>query len=377
MVLSLKPVGPACNMKCSYCYYVEKFAGSSHGVMSEQTLELAIRQYSAAMPPEADLHFLWHGGEPLLMAPDFYRKALELQRRYAAGRRIFNSLQTNGTLIDDEKAEFFAKEDWLLGISIDGPRRFNEMNRRFNDGASSFDVLVDRIALLKRHGVKWNAMATVNSVNVGHPVEFYDFFKRLGTQFLQFSPIVERRREEGSLASPEDYGAITPESITARQWGDFLCAVFDRWLAGDVGKMFVQIFDTTLAAHIGANPGFCIFSPVCGGEPVVEANGDVYCCDHFVFDRFRIGNIHQDDLGKLLESENLSRFGMSKRKRLPQECLDCRFLALCNGECPKNRFVKSSSGAFAPLNYLCEGYKMYFEHTLPFMLKAKRHILGK
>lgn len=373
MVLSLKPAGAACNMHCAYCYYLEKsktLHGATGRIMDAETLETAIRQYAEVMPADSDLQFLWHGGEPLLAPLEFYRKALELQGKYAAGRRVTNSIQTNGTLIDEATADFLAEDDWLTGISIDGNAAMHDANRHFADGSGTFVATMRAIALLDSRGAQWNAMATVNSANAADPEGFYDFFREIGAKYIQFSPVVERRRDNGFLASATENGLLTAESVTPRQWGDFLCRLFDRWVRADVGRVFVQIFEATLAGTLGAFPGVCIFAPVCGGSPVVEANGDVYCCDHFAFDRYRLGNIHTTPLGEILAGDALGRFGDAKATDLPAECRRCRYVALCNGECPRNRFGEGGT------NYLCEGYKQYFAHTRRFMEDARRQILA-
>lgn len=376
MVLTLKPVSSACNMRCSYCYYVEKFTSErdQHALrhMSVETLETAIRKYAQALPLDQELHFLWHGGEPMIMPLDFYRKAIRLQKEYSKGRKILNSLQTNGTLITQEWADFLAAEGWLLGVSIDGQPEMNDANRRLRNGDLSTERVLRNISVLNKSGVEWNVMATVNRTNVAHPEEFYDFLKCLGTRFIQFTPIAERRHSGKSLSQPNETGNLTSESITPTEWGSFLCRIFDRWLKQDVGKVFVQLFDATLAGYLGASPGTCIFSPKCGKNPVVEANGDIYCCDHYVFEDYKIGNVHRDDFNEI--SVKIEDFVEAKQSKLPAECKTCRFLNICNGECPKNRFkIKDTDKQMS--NYLCSGYQRYFRHTESFMLNARDNII--
>mgnify|MGYP001628395216 CR=1 FL=1 len=378
MVLSLKPAGAACNMACTYCYYREKGALTGFGKMSDDTLEKSIRQYAEAMPPNAPLQFLWHGGEPMLMPLSFYRKALDIQHKVASGRPVANSLQTNGTLITPEWADFFAKEGWLLGVSIDGPETVHDRFRRLASGEKTHSALLNGLGLLDSAGAQWNAMATVNCANVGHPDEFYDFFKTIGARYIQFSPIVERRHTgNGLLSAIEPGGDLTPESITAADWGNFLCGVFDRWKIADVGKVFVQIFEATLALKLGVLPGVCIFAPECGTAPIVEADGSVYCCDHFVFDGFRLGNIHTTSLNTMLNSDTMAHFRRLKSTRNTKECSGCRYINLCNGECPKNRFAADTSDNTSAKNYLCEGYRAYFKHVDSFMEHAKSEILAR
>lgn len=372
MVLTLKPAGAACNMKCVYCYYEPK-AGVSRDSMSETVLEEAIRQYAAMVPEGEALQFLWHGGEPMLRPLSFYERALELQRRYAAGRPVTNSIQTNGTLIDGRWAEFMAANGWLAGVSLDGPRDSNDRYRRLG-AAGSFDRVLRGIGLLNSYGVDWNAMATVNRANAGRPAEFYDFFASIGTPYLQFSPVVERMApgaaEPAAVGEP---GRLTPESVTAEEWGAFLCGVFDRWRAtGGVGRVFVQLFEATLAGYVGVVPGVCLFGSSCGHAPVVEANGDVYCCDHFVFDRYRLGNIADSTLADMLRGERAAKFASLKAggAEADPECRACRYRDICRGECPRNRFDGRR-------NWLCDGYRRFFAHSEKFMLQAARYVRSR
>lgn len=365
MTLTLKPIGAACNMKCSYCYYREK--ANIHRVAARMGLEVlrqAISQYADAMPPDAPLQFLWHGGEPTLMPLDFYSQALDFQRQYARGRQVFNSLQTNGLLLSDDWCRFLADNHWLVGISIDGPAAVNDAYRLALDGSPTHSRVIAATNRLNSHGVEWNVMATVNSANVRDPQGFYDFFLSIGARYIQFSPIVERLTPDGSLASVDDFGSITPESVTPDLWGDFLCGVFDRWVCHDVGRVFVQIFDATLACHLGATPGVCIFAPRCPISPVIEADGSVYACDHMVFPGRCLGNIMDSPLKTILKKAEVKKC----EKPLPDDCRRCRFLSLCHGECPRNRFLDGR-------NYLCRGYLKYFEHTAAFMSHAA-HIIS-
>ena len=344
MYVMLKPVGARCNLSCRYCYYLDKGSGQ---VMDESLLEEFTRQYIEAQTVPQVL-FTWHGGEPLLKPLSFYRRALELQQKYGRGRQIDNCLQTNGTLLNDEWCRFFHDNRFLIGISIDGPQALHDAYRNTRQGGASWHEVMRGIQLLKQHGVEWNVMATVNAVNVEQPQAFYRFFREIGCEFLQFTPVVE----------PDN-----PEcSITADQWGRFLCAVYDEWVQQDVGRLFVQLFDATLANWCGVQPGVCSMSATCGRAVVMEADGTVYSCDHFVRPEYRIGSIHEQALVELLYSKRQQQFGLSKQTTLPQQCRECRWLFACHGECPKNRLQDDCYGN-PGLNWLCRGYQQFFAHV--------------
>lgn len=339
------------------------YAGADVETMPDDLLEDFTRQYIEAQTTP-DVLFTWHGGEPLLRPLSFYRRAVGLQRRYARGRHVDNCLQTNGTLLTDEWCRFFRDEGFLVGVSIDGPRPFHDPLR-----CGSFDRVMHGIGLLVKHGVEWNAMATVNSLNAPHPVEFYRFFKSIGCRYLQFTPVVERTRGDGSpLSVPgwEEGGTLTSCSVTPDEWGAFACGVFDEWVREDVGEVFVQLFDATLANWAGVPPGVCSLAPVCGQAPAMEHNGDLYSCDHFVFPAYRLGNIRHSSVTEMMYGTRQRAFGEAKRSALPRQCRECRWLFACNGECPRNRFVRDCYGN-AGLNYLCRGYRSYFEHVAPYM----------
>jgi len=342
-------------MKCDYCYYQKETMQR----MDDETLELFTQQYIEAQTMREVL-FTWHGGEPLLRGIDFYRRALALQRKHCGRHVIDNCIQTNGTLIDDEWCELFKENGWLVGLSIDGTQEMHDVHRHFRNGKDSHATVMRAIVLLDKHGVEWNAMAVVNSDNVGKPKEFYHFFKEIGCRYIQFTPIVERTID-GRLASISDDPReciLTKESITPQQWGDFLCGVFDEWVKYDVGEYFVQIFEATLANLFNVAPGICSMSRTCGCALVLEANGDVYSCDHFVFPEYFVGNIHDKPLATLAYSAQQSEFARLKT-RLSAKCRACQYEKLCHGECPKNRFPQGS-------NYLCEGYKQFFGHSMEF-----------
>ena len=343
----LKPIGSRCNLACRYCYYLDKAQlYPNQEPLREELLEIFIQQYLEAQTMPQVL-FTWHGGEPLLRPLSFYQRVLALQQRYARGRQIDNCIQTNGTLLTDEWCEFLRENRFLVGISIDGPQTYHDAYR-----CQSFEKVMRGIRLLQKHHVEWNAMATVNHLNADHPVEFYRFFKDIGCQYLQFTPVVERDSRE----------QITDTSVTPEQWGRFLCGVYDEWKREDIGQIFVQLFDATLANWTGEPPGICSMSPTCGRAAAMEANGDVYSCDHFVFPEYRLGNIRQQSLTELLYGERQQQFGRNKSAALPRQCRECRFRFACHGECPKNRFTKDKYGE-PGLNYLCAGYQQFFAHV--------------
>ena len=383
LYVMLKPAGAHCNLACKYCYYLEKnklYPTAQRHLMSDEMLELFTREYIEAQTMNQVL-FTWHGGEPLLRSIDFYRKALSLQQKYAGGRHIDNVIQTNGTFLTDEWCEFFAQNHWLVGISIDGPQPYHDHYRLTAAGKPSWQKVMQGIKLLKKHGVEWNAMAVVNAYNANHPLEFYRFFKENGCQFLQFTPIVERltRHEDGrTLASLADKDEIplSEASVTPEQWGNFLCAIFDEWVRKDVGKIFVEIFDCTLANWMGISPGICAYSKECGHAGVMEHNGDVYSCDHFVFPEYKLGNIRDHSLIDMLYGELQQEFSRLKHSSLPRQCRECDMEFACHGECPKNRFMKDKYGD-SGLNYLCPGYYHYYQHVAPYMDYMKQELMAQ
>ena len=383
LYVMLKPAGAHCNLACKYCYYLEKnklYPTAQRHLMSDEMLEQFTREYIEAQTMNQVL-FTWHGGEPLLRSIDFYRKALSLQQKYAGGRRIDNVIQTNGTLLTDEWCEFFAQNHWLVGISIDGPQPDHDHYRLTAAGKPSWKKVMQGIKLLKKHGVEWNAMAVVNAYNANHPLEFYRFFKENGCQFLQFTPIVERltRHEDGrTLASlaDKDEISLSKASVAPEQWGYFLCAIFDEWVRKDVGKIFVEIFDCTLANWMGISPGICAYSKECGHAGVMEHNGDVYSCDHFVFPEYKLGNIRDHSLIDMLYGEQQQEFSRLKHSSLPRQCKECDMEFACHGECPKNRFMKDKYGD-SGLNYLCLGYYHYYQHVAPYMDYMKQELMSQ
>ena len=383
LYVMLKPAGAHCNLACKYCYYLEKnnlYQNSHRHLMSDDMLEQFTREYIEAQTMPQVL-FTWHGGEPLMRSIDFYKKALALQKKYAHGKQIDNVIQTNGTLLTDEWCEFFAKNHWLVGISIDGPQEYHDHYRVTPAGKPSWEKVMQGISLLKKHRVEWNAMAVVNAYTAEHPLEFYHFFRDNGCQYLQFTPIVERltEHEDGrTLASLADDREIplADASVTPQQWGNFLCTIFDDWVRHDVGKTFVEIFDCTLANWMGVLPGICAYSKECGHAGVMEHNGDVYSCDHFVFPEYKLGNIREQSLIDMLYGEKQQAFSRLKHTSLPRQCKECDMEFACHGECPKNRFEKDKYGE-PGLNYLCQGYYQYYTHVAPYMDFMKRELLAQ
>ena len=378
-----KPVGAVCNLACKYCYYLEKTNlykdNKSKYVMSDSLLEKFIKEYinSQTMP---QVLFTWHGGETLMRPLSFYQKVIELQKKYATGRTIDNCIQTNGTLLNDEWCDFFHNNHCLVGVSIDGPQDFHDEYRKNKQGKPSFVKVMQGIKLLKKHQVEWNAMAVVNDYNADYPLEFYHFFKDLECHYIQFTPIVERihlnsdGRYLANVLQKEE--KLADFSVTPEQWGNFLCTLFDEWVKNDVGKYFIQIFDATLANWMGTQPGVCTMAPTCGHAGVMEFNGDVYACDHFVFPEFKLGNIYEKSLIEMMYGDKQSRFGLQKRDALPAQCKACKYLFACNGECPKNRFLTTEDGEFG-LNYLCKGYYQFFDHIAPYMDFMKKELLAE
>lgn len=375
-----KPAGASCNLACEYCYYLEKLQLYRHDarhVMSDEMLERFVKQYIESQTMQQVL-FCWHGGETLMRPLSFYEKVVRLQRQYAQGRQIDNVIQTNGTMIDDRWAQFFHDQGWLVGVSIDGPEEFHDEYRRNKTGRPSWRQVMKGINCLNKHQVEWNAMAVVNDFNADYPLDFYQFFKDIGCHYLQFTPIVERistHPDGPHLASMADdvQAELADFSVTPEQWGHFLCTVFDQWVRNDVGSTFVQLFDTTLANWMGMEGSLCTMARECGHAGVMEYNGDVYSCDHFVFPEYKLGNIRDNTLTEMMYSERQRAFGQNKYRSLPQQCKSCHYLFACHGECPKNRFSETAQGE-PGLNYLCQGYYRFFEHVAPYMDFMKREL---
>ncbi len=348
-----KPAGAACNLRCAYCYYLDTSPRSEAPVsmMSDALLEEFVRQYIEMQTTDSVL-FTWHGGEPTLRGLDFYRRVVQLQRRWAGSRHVDNALQTNGTLLTADWCRFLHDEQWLVGISLDGPQHLHDAYRRNAQGRPTHAAVMRGVELCQRFGVEWNAMATVNRATAAEPLAFYRFFRDNGCRYLQFTPVVERVA-----------GQVTSWSVTPEAWGAFLCAVFDEWWRRDVGTMFVQLFESTLAGWVGMTPGVCTMGRSCGHAAIIEADGAVYSCDHFATAEHRLGYLSAETtLLGMMHSEKQRAFGMQKTAALTAECRRCPWLRLCNGECPRTRFALSADGQ-AGHSYLCGGYRRYFAHT--------------
>lgn len=375
-----KPAGSLCNLACDYCYYTEKsklYRHTPKHIMSDELLEKFIREYINCQTTP-DIYFTWHGGETMMRPLDFYKKVVQLQRKYAGGRNIVNSIQTNGTLITEDWCRFLHDENWLVGVSIDGPQEFHDEYRKSKTGKPSFRQVMNGIKLLNKFQVEWNTMAVVNDFNADYPLEFYHFFKEIGCHYIQFTPIVERifKHPDGRILASPDEGAeaaLADFSVTPEQWGNFLCTIFDEWVRQDVGEYFIQIFDATLANWMGMLPGLCSMAETCGHAGVMEFNGDVYSCDHFVFPEYKLGNIFQKNLIDMMFSDKQLKFGEAKKSTLTEQCRNCEFLFACHGECPKNRFASSEDGEPGQ-NYLCSGYHRFFKHVAPYMDFMKQEL---
>ncbi len=352
-----KPNGALCNLNCKYCFYTPKkelYPDIKMG-MSDEVLESYTRQYiNATHIPE--ITFSWQGGEPTLIGIEFFKKAVKYQEKYKKpGMQINNNIQTNGILLDDEWCQFFRENNFLVGISIDGPKEFHDAYRKDKEGNPSFDKVMQAIRLMQNHGVDFNILATVNRLNADHPLEVYKFFKEeIGAQFIQFIPIVEFDSSDGNID-------VSSESVLPEQYGDFLIAIFDEWVKNDVGNVYVQIFDAALASWVDYPPSVCLFAPTCGTAMIIEHNGDLYSCDHFVDSEHLLGNIMETTLEELVSSSQQLHFGLDKTDKLPKKCVQCDYKFACWGACPKHRFLKDETGEEG-LNYLCQGYKKFFSH---------------
>jgi uncharacterized protein len=370
-----KPIGPICNLDCKYCFYLEKeylYPEKTDWKMADDVLDSYVRQYIQAQSVPV-ISFAWQGGEPTLLGVDFFRKAVELQKRYSDGKRVENTFQTNGVLLDDEWGDFLAANRFLVGLSIDGPRELHDHYRVDKGGQPSFDRVRRGMGYLKKHGAEFNTLTVVQRHNSYHPLEVYRFLKEAGSGFVQFIPIVERIAAKPNpaglvLISPsgEEPAQVSEWSVEPVQYGKFLCAIFDEWVRHDVGRVYVQSFDVALESWLGMQPALCIFRETCGDAMAIEHNGDLYSCDHYVYPENRLGNIIEQPLDSLVDSAQQKTFGLDKRDTLPRYCRECEVRFACNGECPKHRFIRTPDGE-AGLNYLCAGYKLFFKHIDPYM----------
>ena len=370
-----KPIGPACNLNCEYCFYLEKQALFSSGEqyrMSDEVLSAFITNYITSQPTPV-VEFVWQGGEPTLLGIDFFRRAVELQRPFLGTKTITNSLQTNGTLLTDEWCTFLRQNKFMVGISIDGPREIHDRYRRDRSGKGTFDKVLGGLKLLQKHKVEYNVLTSVTRESARRPLEVYRFLREQGVEFIQFAPIVERKADACSaehglrLACPpalnkaEVQAEVTPWSVIPEEYGDFLIAIYEEWVRKDVGKVFVMNFEWALNAWIGNPSPVCIHAEECGRSLVIEHNGDVYACDHCVYPEYRLANVLAEKLTAMAERSRESGFGVNKDTALPKWCRECDVLAACRGGCPKHRFATTHYNE-PGLHYLCEGYKKFFLH---------------
>ncbi len=375
--LMTKPMGSKCNLDCTYCFYLEKeklYPESGLTKMTPEVLEAYIRDYIAAQPGET-VSFAWQGGEPTLAGVEFFERAIALQQKHAHGRTIENALQTNGTLLDDRWGEFLARHRFLVGISIDGPPHLHDAYRADRGRKPTFARVMAGLAVLQKHQVEFNTLTTVHRHNSRAPLEIYRFLRKTGSRFMQFIPIVERNASVAAaeanglwLAPPPDHedaagldAQVTEWSVRPGDYGAFLSAIFDEWVQHDVGRVFVQQFDAALSNFVGHPAGICVFSENCGRALAVEHNGDVFSCDHYVYPRYRLGNLMNQSLGAMVDSPQQSAFGQAKSATLPRYCRECPVRYACHGECPKHRFLRTPHGE-PGLNYLCAGYRKFFTH---------------
>ena len=378
--IMLKPAGSLCNLDCNYCYYLDKadIYGGREPRMTEEMLEEVVREYIAANDvPEVT--FNWHGGEPLVLGIDFYKKAIEFEQKYAGGKIIHNTIQTNGTLLNREWTSLFRKHNFLVGISIDGPQDIHDRYRKDKGRNPTFDKVIRGIGLLYSAGVEFNTMSTVNKASEGRGLEVYQFLKSIGSHYMQFMPVLEHvkypldkngKPVKGArpfIVDPHESGAqIAPWSVSDVGFGKFMCDIFDYWVRNDVGRYYVNQFDATLANWYGVQPGTCVYAETCGGNSVIEHNGDMYPCDHFVYPKYLLGNITEKSISDMMSSDLQVKFGIDKRNSLPSKCRRCEWLFTCHGECPKHRFNSTEAGETG-LNALCTGYKMFYSHVAPYM----------
>ena len=365
----IKPGGSACNLDCAYCFYLSKAVlpgGPGPGRMSDETLEVLIRQYIQGVTAD-EVVFSWQGGEPTLLGLDFFRKVVALENRHAKpGQRIENDLQTNGTLLDDDWCRFLKENRFLVGLSIDGPKKLHDAFRVAKDGSPTFEKVFAAAKLLQKHGVPFNTLTCINRLNATKPLDVYRFLRReLGSTYMQFIPIVEPRdfeRAAPGLGAPDS--GVTDWSVDPEDWGYFLCKVFDEWRNRDLGKVLVNHFESLISQHMGQGPQMCVYGEFCGKGVAVEHDGSVYACDHYVYPEYRIGSLKTGRLEDVVLSRVQVKFGYAKGEALPRQCRECPYLHDCRGECPKNRIIRTADGE-PGLNYLCAGFKKFFAHAIP------------
>jgi uncharacterized protein len=357
----VKPAGARCNLGCSYCYYLDKtrlYPDNNTFQMADDILEQYIVQHIAASTEETIL-FSWHGGEPTMVGLPYFRKIVAMQQKHRpASRRVINGIQTNGTLINEAWAHFFAQEQFVVGISIDGPDTIHNQYRVTKDLQPTHEKTLRGYNILKQHGVSCEILCVVNDYNVQFPTQVYRYFKQLNAAYITFLPLV--------VYQPGNKNNVSDHSVPAMAFGEFLCAIFDEWKRQDIGRVKIQIIEEAAQTAFNQDHTLCIFKKMCGGVPVIEHNGDFFCCDHFVDQEHYIGNIMETPLADLLESPQQRSFGRAKVTTLPDYCRACEVISMCNGECPKNRFLQTPDGEKG-LNYLCAGYKLFFKHCKPFV----------
>lgn len=370
--MMFKPVGSLCNLNCTYCYYLDKSDNyDKKSVMPLDILEKCIEEYLEINDAE-EIIFDWHGGEPLMLGLGYFENIVRFQNRYKGNKKILNTIQTNGTLLNPDFASFFRNNNFLVGISIDGPQHIHDKYRLDKGGSPTFNKVLRGIELLHRYGVEFNTMTTINKAGEGKGLEVYDFLKRIGSHYMQFMPVVEYVNiKTNKITSPADEDSkLAPWSVDPIEYGKFMCEIFDHWVKNDVGRYFVNLFDSTLANYCGMNPGTCVYSETCGANAVVEHNGDVYPCDHFVYPKYKLGNVTEMSLYDMVSSNPMVEFGIDKRNTLPTQCLQCKYYFACHGECPKHRFEKSLCGKNG-LNSLCQGLHAFFSYTEPYMVEMR------
>lgn len=378
-----KAIGPICNLDCKYCFYLEKeqlYPNNERWKMSDDKLETFIRDYIAAQPSQ-EVSFAFQGGEPTLLGVSYFHKVVEFQKKHANGKQITNAFQTNGTLLDDEWGEFLAENQFLVGLSIDGPEDLHNFYRVDKKGRDTYKDVMRGLNILRKHQVEFNTLTCINAQTVQHPIKIYKFLKDIGSRYLQFIPIVEREVDTATAKLGLDHAAppdleqapaskdaprMSEFAVPAEAYGDFLIKIFDQWIKRDLGKTYVQIFDVALGKWVGAPGGLCYFSETCGSALAMEHDGDVYTCDHYVYPNYKLGNLMNTSLGELADSPMAREFGQAKRDRLPKYCRECSVRFACNGECPKHRFTWTPDGEWG-LNYLCPSYKKFFNHIDPAM----------
>jgi uncharacterized protein len=388
--LMAKPIGALCNLDCDYCFYLEKenfYPERERFRMPDEVLEAYVRNYVASQPTPV-VEFTWQGGEPTLMGLEFFERAMAFQRKHADGKEIRNTLQTNATLINEDWARFLARERFLVGISLDGPQELHDLHRMDKQGRSSFADTLRGLRLLQQHHVEFNVLVTISSDVAAQPLQVYRYLKSIGVRYMQFNPVVERQASSTEqtaglfFAEPPNWKSgkvfaqpalqrhalvpLTPQSVEPQAYGDFLIAIYDHWVRNDVGDVHVVNFDWALASWCQVQPGVCLFSPECGKAAIVEHDGSVYSCDHFMYPEYRLGNIQEDSVQDMMQSQSQLDFGAAKASTLPQVCQRCTYRFACHGECPKNRFTYSADGEYG-LNYLCPSYLKYFRHITPTM----------